>query len=116
MALNFPGSPTLGQVYTDSTSGFSYEWDGTVWISYAAAIERIQIIDDISSGFDDVTDTFNLTVSSSAITPSNEQQLRIVLGGVIQSPTVDYTVSGSTITFTTPPQTGLSFSGVWTRI
>ena len=36
MALNFPNSPTIGQVYTDTTSGFSYEWDGTVWKSYRA--------------------------------------------------------------------------------
>ena len=38
MALNFPNSPTLNQVYTDSTSGFSYQWNGTVWISFSAAI------------------------------------------------------------------------------
>jgi hypothetical protein len=34
MALNFPSSPTIGQIYTDSVSGFSYEWDGTVWKSF----------------------------------------------------------------------------------
>ena len=37
MALNFPDSPTLNEIYTDPTSGFSYEWNGTVWISYVAA-------------------------------------------------------------------------------
>lgn len=116
MALNFPSNPTIGDVYTDGTSGFSYEWDGTVWISYTAATNRIAIIDDISSGFNNVTDTFNLTTSSAAFLPSNEQQLRIVLGGIVQNPTFDYTVSGSTITFTTPPQSGLSFGGVWFKI
>lgn len=116
MALNFPSSPTIGQVHTDVTSGFSYEWDGTVWISYYAAVEKIQIIDDISSQFNSSLTTFNLQTSSVSFTPSNAQQLRIVLGGVVQSPTVDYTVSGNTITFTTPPQLGLSFSGVWFRI
>lgn len=116
MALNFPNSPTVGQIYTDSTSGFSYEWDGTVWISKYAGIDRLQIVDNISSGFNNSQNTFNLTISSVAFTPSNAQQLRIVLGGIVQSPTVDYTVSGTTITFTTPPQTGLSFSGVWFRI
>ena len=116
MALNFPSNPTIGDIYTDTTSGFSYEWDGVVWISSTAAASRISIIDDISSGFDNVTDTFNLTISSTSFTPLNEQQLRIVLGGVIQSPAVDYTVSGSTITFTTPPTSGLSFSGVWFRV
>jgi hypothetical protein len=27
MALNFPNSPTLNQVYIDTTSGFSYQWN-----------------------------------------------------------------------------------------
>lgn len=36
MALNFPDSPTLNQVYTDSNSGFSYKWNGSVWISNTA--------------------------------------------------------------------------------
>jgi hypothetical protein len=48
MALNFPDSPTIGQVYTDSTSGFSYEWNGTVWISFSAASSsQIKALDDI---------------------------------------------------------------------
>lgn len=32
---NFPNSPVLNQTYTDTTSGFSFKWDGTVWQSYA---------------------------------------------------------------------------------
>jgi len=34
MALNFPDSPFVGQIYSDATAGFSYVWDGTVWKSY----------------------------------------------------------------------------------
>lgn len=34
MAINFPSSPTLNQTYTDPNSGFSFQWDGTVWASY----------------------------------------------------------------------------------
>ena len=37
MALNFPDSPTLNQIYRDPTSGFSYQWNGSVWISYVAS-------------------------------------------------------------------------------
>ena len=61
-----------------------------------------------------VGDGSNLT--GIAATPFNAQQLQIVLGGVIQKPTVDYTVSGSSITFTTPPQSGLTFSAIWIGI
>ena len=111
MALNFPDSPTLNQVYTDSTSGFSYQWDGTVWQSYTPpASKNISIVDDISGSFDGVTDTFALTVSSTSLTPANAQQLRVVLGGIVQEPLTDYTVSASNITFTTPPSGGLDCS------
>lgn len=113
MALNFPSSPTVGQVYYDETSGFYYEWDGTVWKSYSpSSTSQIKVLDDISSSFDDVTTTFALTSSSVALTPVNAQSLIINLGGVIQDPSNDYSVSGSNIEFTTPPSSGLTFSGV----
>ena len=113
MALNFPSSPTVGQVYYDTTSGFYYEWDGTVWKSYSpSSTSQIKVLDDISSSFDNVTTTFALTSSSVALTPVNAQSLIINLGGVIQDSTSDYTVSGSNIEFTTPPSSGLTFSGV----
>jgi hypothetical protein len=113
MALNFPSNPTIGDIYTDTTSGFSYEWDGTVWQSYtAAASKNISILDDISGSFNGTLDTFALTVSGTALIPANAQQLIIVLGGVVQEPVTDYNVSLSNIVFTTPPTGGLSFSGV----
>lgn len=113
MALNFPNSPTVGQVYTDTTSGFSYEWDGTVWKSYSpASASNIKIIDDLSGSFNGSTQTFALTSSSISLIPANAQSLIINLGGVIQEPGVDYTVNASNITFTTPPDAGLTFSGV----
>ena len=37
MALNFPSNPTIGQVHSDTDSGFSYEWDGVVWKSFITA-------------------------------------------------------------------------------
>ena len=113
MALNFPNSPTLNQVYTDSTSGFSYQWNGYVWISYStASSSQIKILDDISASFNNSTQTFALTSSSFAINPVSPQSLIINLGGVIQDATDDYSVSGSNITFSTAPTNGLSFSGV----
>ena len=113
MALNFPSSPSVGDVYTDTTSGFSYEWDGTVWKSYTpASTSNIRVLDDISGSFNGSTQTFALVISGVAHTPANAQQLRIVLGGVVQSPGTDYTVSGTNITFTTAPDAGLDFSGI----
>jgi hypothetical protein len=31
---NFPNTPILNETYTDTTSGFTFQWDGTVWRSY----------------------------------------------------------------------------------
>ena len=113
MALNFPDSPTLNQIYTDSVSGFSYQWNGTVWISYTPSdTGNIRVLDDISGSFNSSTQTFALTSASIAVSPANPQSVIINLGGVVQDPSDDYTVSGSNIIFTTPPASGLSFSGV----
>lgn len=113
MALNFPNSPTVGQVYTDTTSGFSYEWDGTVWKSYSpASASNIKILDDISGSFNGSTQTFALASNGVSLTPANAQSLIISLGGVVQEPGTDYTVSTTNITFTTAPEAALSFSGI----
>lgn len=113
MALNFPNSPTVGQVYTDTTSGFSYEWDGTVWKSYSqASASNIKIIDDISTSFNGSTKTFALTSGGISLIPVNAQSLIITLGGVTQEPGVDYTVSSSNIVFDEAPAAGLNFGGI----
>lgn len=69
-------------------------------------------LDNISGSFNGSTTTFNLTVSAAAVTAGTAQQLLISVGGVIQNPGTDYTVSTNTITFTTAPAAGLDFFGV----
>ena len=113
MALNFPDNPIINQVYSDSTSGFYYKWDGNVWQSYSPSSSgNIKILDDISSQFTGIGQTFALTTGGVSVIPINVGQLVINLGGVVQNPGIDYTVSSSNITFTTPPGGGLSFSGI----
>jgi|688.fasta_scaffold14136_8 hypothetical protein len=113
MALNFPDSPTLNQIYTDSTSGFSYQWNGTVWISFTpSSTGNIKVLDDISGSFNGSTQTFALTSSTIALAPPNPQSVIVNLGGVVQDPSDDYTISGSNIIFSTPPTAGLTFSGI----
>ena len=113
MALNFPDNPTVNQVYADPTAGFYYKWDGTVWQSYSPSSSgNIKVLDDISGSFSGIGQTFGLTSGGVEVIPLNAGQVVINLGGVVQSPTIDYTVSNSNITFTTPPGGGLSFSGI----
>ena len=111
--LNFPDDPTTGDVYTDGNSGFSYEWNGTVWISKdPSTASNIREIDDISGDFDGSDTTFTLKVASVNVEPANVQQLIISVGGVMQNAGQDFTLSGSTLTFTTAPSSGLTFFGV----
>lgn len=113
MALDFPDSPSLGQIYINNDTGFTYRWDGVVWKSITqASSSRIQIIDDISTAFNAITTTFSLTVESFPVRPANKQSIFVILGGVHQNPVTDYSVSGTNITFTTPPVSGLSFSAI----
>jgi alpha-tubulin suppressor-like RCC1 family protein len=110
--LNFPDAPDTGDIYTDSNSGFTYEWNGTVWISKdPSTASNIREIDDISSDFDGSDTTFTLKVAGVNVEPANVQQLIISVGGVMQNAGDDYTVSGSTLTFTTAPTSGLTFFG-----
>jgi len=70
----------------------------------------------LASGFNGVTTTFTLSVppgtSQYYVTPTSTYQLLISVGGIIQQPDTDYTVSTNTITFTTAPTAGLSFFGI----
>jgi hypothetical protein len=70
----------------------------------------IKLLDDISSSFTGAAVTFSLTSSSESVSPETKNSI-INIGGIEQVPNVDYTISGSNITFTTPPEAGLSFSG-----
>ena len=113
MSLNFPNSPVVGQVYVNHESGFTYEWDGVVWNSITtASTSRIKIVDDISSSFNGALTSFPITSNSAAVTPKNRQSIIVNLGGVIQDPTDDYSISGSTLEFTVAPISGLSFSAI----
>ena len=113
MALNFPDNPSINQIYTDSTSGFSYVWDGTVWISYESSdLSTVLELDDISSNFNGSTTTFALNVSGSPMSPENATQMQIYLGGVLQNPNDDFTLSSGNIVFSTAPEAGLNFVGI----
>ena len=111
-AINFPDNPSLNQEYSDK--GFTYKWNGTVWISVGISttrISNIREIDDIKSSFNGSTTQFPLKVGGANVTPVTAQQLIIVIGGVIQDPNQDYSLSGANIVFSTPPANGLSFIG-----
>ena len=115
MALNFPDNPSVNQQYSDSGSGFTYKWNGTVWTSIGISTTRvanIRELDDISSGFDGSETEFTMAVGGSGVSPVTSQQMLISLGGVMQNPNQDFSVAGTKLTFTTAPISGLSFFGI----
>ena len=73
---------------------------------------RNREVDDIASGFNGSTTAFILQVSGSNVSPGTANDIVVSLGGVIQNPNQDFTIAGSTITFTTAPASGLSFFAV----
>ena len=73
---------------------------------------RNREVDDISSSFNGSTTAFTLQVSGSNVSPGTANDIIVSLGGVVQNPNQDFTVAGSTLTFTTAPASGLSFFAV----
>jgi hypothetical protein len=53
--------------------------------------------------FNGVRDTWPITVQGTAFFPVSVYHIFVIRNGVYQKPGIDYTISGSSITFTTPP-------------
>ena len=69
-------------------------------------------LDDISSSFNGSTTAFTMQVSSTNVSLGDVNQIVLSLGGVVQKPGTDFTISGSTLTFTTAPVANTSFFAI----
>ena len=82
------------------------------YLGTSPTVGLVTKLNDIASGFNGVTTTFQLAIPPGGVTnyftPGTVNALFVRLGGVTQNPGVDYTVSGSQITFTTAPAAGLT--------
>lgn len=79
------------------------------YIGQQPVVGRYIKIDQISGGFNGTASGFTLAASGQGVLPGTARNLMLSLGGVIQEPEVDFTISGSGITFTTPPVAGTTF-------
>ena len=79
------------------------------YLGQRPVVGRYTKLDQINTGFNGSLATFNLQAGSQAVLPGSEQNLLLSLGGVIQEPKTDFTISGSQITFTTPPVANTTF-------
>ena len=93
--------------------------DYNIGVNYEIPSKSVQyqnlILYSIASQFDGTKTTFDLYVDGEPYTPVNAQGLIISINDVVQSPGVDYTVSGSQIIFTNPPAASSDFFGVALR-
>ena len=69
-------------------------------------------LDDISSSFNSSTTGFTMQVNSTNVSLGDVNQIILSLGGVIQKPGTDFTISGSTLTFTTAPAANTNFFAI----
>ena len=82
--LNFPDNPTLNQVYTDVNAGYTYVWNGSVWISFeSASVNGIRELDNISGYFNGILTTFDLMIGNVPI--ERPWKLNPFTGGVLNS-------------------------------
>ena len=66
-------------------------------------------LDDITSGFNGITTTFNLKAGGSAHYPGSGYSILVSLGGIIQEPIKSFTISDHQITFASAPRAGANF-------
>ena len=116
MALNFPASPSTGDVH-NASNNLSYFFDGVKWItqgSYNTGTINTIKLDSLTSSFNGSLTTFNLTSNSVSVKPANAQSVMISLGGVIQEPTTAYTKNSETgtISFASAPASSTAFFGI----
>ena len=82
------------------------------YIGSQPTVGLVTKLSDIASSFDGILTTFQLSIppggAGNNFTPGSVYQIIVSLGGVIQNPAADYTLSGSQITFTTAPASGLT--------
>ena len=69
-------------------------------------------LDDISSSFNGSNTAFTMQVNSTNVSVGDVNQIILSLGGVVQKPSTDFTISGSTLTFTTAPAASTSFFAI----
>jgi hypothetical protein len=105
LTLKAPSSTIIGGV--KQGAGVSISADGTI-----SATPGFTTLDNISNQFNGSLTQFQMTVSGVPFAPPNINALLVFVGGVIQPPLVGFTITGSSIIFTSAPPAGVTFYGI----
>lgn len=91
-----PDSPVAGQIrFNRTTSKIEFYYNNT-W-NQVAKIGSVALVVDEFTG-DNTTTNFTMSQSE-----SDAKSILVTISGVYQAPVNNYTVSGTTLTFTSPP-------------
>jgi len=80
------------------------------YVGNVPQIGQYRKMDNLS--FDGVEETFNITVGGIAVAPPTAYSMMIVLGGQVQNPDIDFSITGATISFSNPPAPLTAFFGI----
>ena len=89
-------APSTGDIRYNTDAGALEFYDGT-------AFENVALQGTVLIAKDSFTGDGATTVYTMSVTPRNADAILVFVGNVHQNSTVAYTVSGATITFTSPP-------------
>lgn len=103
-------SLTLGEVQLVQLTDFDLDWSDPNRLP-----GELPALDGLIDG---VNDTFDLRLNLPGsnyptASPNSAEQLRLYVNDAIQQPIIDYTVSGDTVTFTTPPPADADIWGIY---
>lgn len=82
------------------------------YVGQPPQIGQYRKMDDISASFNGSQTAFAITVGGTAFNPPTDYAMMVSLGNVILNPGVAFSISGSTINFTTAPAASTAFFGL----
>ena len=103
-----PDSATFGMIRYNTDIGFVEFYNGTIWQNMG--VGGIVSYDVITATGDGSTVAFTLDFEY-----SDPTQLIVFVGSIYQEPTIAYTVSSFTLTFTSAPAAGIPINIIQTQ-
>lgn len=107
-AATRPDHPVFGMIRFNTDSGFCEFYNGTIWQTFGTGGAVNYTVDSFIG--DGSTVAYTMTVA-----PADDQQVQVFVGSVYQEPTTAYTVSGTTLTFTSAPPNAVPINIIQTE-
>ncbi len=107
-AADRPDYPLFGMIRFNTTSGFCEFYNGTIWQSFGTGGTVNYTVDSFTG--DGSTTDYTMTVA-----PADDAQVQVFVGSIYQEPTTAYTVSGTTLTFTSAPPNDVPINIIQTQ-